>query len=299
MVEKIIYSPASYEGVETALNLISVCCPTARKLRIGKSVLGRNISGVKIGEGKNIVLYAACFHPVEDLTTNLLLKFIWDLSRKYENFENLSGINIRNALEGRSVVLIPLINPDGLEIRRNGASAAKDFSSLVNSITDDTFYWNANARGVDLNHNFSAGHDILRKMDESDGIFGPSIRKYGGPYPESEPEVRALCKFCRKNNVLSVIAFHSQGEEIYYTYNGEIPYRSGLIAKILSSFSGYELVLPNGTASYGGFNDWFIKEFSRPGFTFEIGKGENPLPLGDLDNIYSRLFESLVYGIIL
>ncbi|MBQ5320669.1 MAG: gamma-D-glutamyl-meso-diaminopimelate peptidase [Oscillospiraceae bacterium] len=299
MIEKIIYSPASYEGVDAALKLISVYCRSAKKINIGKSVLNRKIDAIKIGDGENIVLYAGCFHPIEDLTVNLLLKFLWELSKKYESFEHIAGINIRNALEGRSVVIAPLINPDGLEIRREGPSAAGNYRSLIEGITNDTFYWNANARGVDINHNFDAGHDILKKMEEAEGIFGPAIKKYGGPYPESEPESRALCDFCRNNNVISVSAFHSQGEEIYYTYNGDIPYRSTLIAKILSSFSGYKLILPEGTASHGGFKDWFIKEFSRPGFTFEIGKGENPLPLEDLDSIYLKIYEALVYGIIL
>ena len=300
MIDKIIYSPASYKATESALKLISAHCEGCRKITLGKSVLGRDISAVKIGTGESVVLYAGCFHPIEDLTVNLLLRFIWDIAVKYDSRSLAAGINIRSALEGRSVVIAPLINPDGLEIRRQGCSAAEIFEDTVFDIcSEDTSLWNANARGVDLNHNFDAGHDILRKMEIAEGITGPSRAKYGGPYPESEPETRALTEFCRNERVLSVTAFHSQGEEIYYTYEGYAPERSALIARILSSFSKYTLVSPTGTASHGGFKDWFIKEFSRPGFTIEIGKGENPLPLSMLDSIYSDLFETMVYGIIL
>ena len=53
------------------------------------------------------------------------------------------------------------------------------------------------------------------------------------------------------------------------------------------------MILPEGTASHGGLKDWYIKNFRRPGFTIEIGKGENPLPLEDLDGIYEKLKKML------
>jgi g-D-glutamyl-meso-diaminopimelate peptidase len=56
---------------------------------------------------------------------------------------------------------------------------------------------------------------------------------------------------------------------------------------------------PTGTASHGGFKDWFIDELKKPGFTIEIGKGTNPLPISELQPIYARLLESLILGIIL
>ncbi|SIF32539.1 Gamma-D-glutamyl-L-diamino acid endopeptidase 1 [Mycobacteroides abscessus subsp. abscessus] len=40
--------------------------------------------------------------------------------------------------------------------------------------------------------------------------------------------------------------------------------------------------------SFAGYKDWFIKEFQRPGFTIELGKGINPLPLSQFDEIYEE-----------
>ena len=51
------------------------------------------------------------------------------------------------------------------------------------------------------------------------------------------------------------------------------------MAEVLASSSGYRLSRQQGLASHGGMKDWFIREFSRPGFTVELGKGVNPLPL--------------------
>lgn len=94
-------------------------------------------------------------------------------------------------------------------------------------------------------------------------------------------------------------AFHSQGEEIYYQYGEYTPPRAPLIAQVLASASGYALSQPTGTASHGGLKDWFIETFHRPGFTIEIGRGKNPLPITELEPIYARLIEMLLAAMIL
>ena len=35
-----------------------------------------------------------------------------------------------------------------------------------------------------------------------------------------------------------------------------------------------------------GYKAWFISEFSKPGFTVEVGRGKNPLPLSQFAEIY-------------
>ena len=42
---------------------------------------------------------------------------------------------------------------------------------------------------------------------------------------------------------------------------------------------------PIAIADGGGFKDWFIEEYNRPGFTVEIGKGKNPLPAETAEEI--------------
>ena len=62
----------------------------------------------------------------------------------------------------------------------------------------------------------------------------------------------------------------------------------------MATASGYALDVPTGIASGGGFKDWFITEFCRPGFTVELGKGKNPLPITDAEEIYRRTEEMLM-----
>ena len=66
------------------------------------------------------------------------------------------------------------------------------------------------------------------------------------------------------------------------------------MAEIMATASGYALDVPSAIATGGGFKDWFIEEFNRPGFTVEIGKGKNPLPPEKSEEIYRQLKEMLI-----
>lgn len=146
--------------------------------------------------------------------------------------------------------------------------------------------WQANINGVDLNHNYDAQWKSIKDS--------PSPTRWGGPYPESEPETRALVNFVRNMNIDMLAALHSQGREIYYDFNGLTAARSKEIGEKLAQISGYTLSKPEGAASFGGFKDWFIQELGREGFTVEMGLGKNPLPVSLLDGEYEA-----VAGIIL
>ena len=263
------------------------------RFSIGKSFLGRDISALSVGEADDPVVISAGFHGSEWLTGLVLRRFIENMCRTADDGSCLCGIRIRPALFGRRIVFIPFVNPDGAEIAQCGASGALRCANFVASATKDTRHWQANARGVDINHNFDAGWQRLRKMEAEQGINGPAPTRYGGTAPESEPETCALTDFCRAGNVRHVVALHSQGEVIYWRYGDKMPDRSRKMAEIMAQSSGYALEDPEGLASLGGFKDWFIGEFNRPGFTVELGKGQNPLPMSDLDDIYCRVEEML------
>ena len=190
---------------------------------------------------------------------------------------------------------MPCVNPDGTEIAVNGLEGAKSLRKFVEKIAgDDIEKYNANAKGVDINHNFNAGWQTLRQIEIENGITGPSSRQYGGEYPESEAETKAIANLCRKEPFRQVMAIHSQGEELYWQYGENTPTQAEMMAKILADSCSYSLVYNGGLASHGGFKDWFIEEFGRPGFTLEIGKGENPLPISDFIRIYARIEEALL-----
>lgn len=261
----------------------------------GRTALGRGIFSLSIGNEKNSVLLAGGFHGSEWLTSLVLYLFTERLCRSIAEGALLCGVDIKKALTQLGVTIIPCVNPDGVEIALHGPEGAKGLRKFVSSVKcEDYRRWNANALGVDINHNFNAGWQKLREMEREVGIDGPAPRQYGGSYPESEAETRTLTRLCRLRKFRSVMAVHSQGEELFWQYGEKTPKSSEIMAKILSDSCGYRLVDNGGLYSHGGFKDWFIEEFSQPGFTIEIGKGENPLPKEELYSIYSDIEEALV-----
>ncbi|MCL2885040.1 MAG: M14 family metallocarboxypeptidase [Oscillospiraceae bacterium] len=262
---------------------------------IGQSVCGRDITMLSLGKGKEKVLYTAAFHGQEWLTALVLLQLVEDICAALESGELLCGMDYAGGLSGRTLVFVPLVNPDGVDIARHGSAAAGQHEKTVQRLGGDTpGLWQANARGVDLNHNFNAGWVGLQERERAAGIVGPAPRRFGGAAPESEPEVRALTVLCRENPFRHVLALHSQGEEIYWQFGDKTPARAHLLGQILAVSSGYTLASPEPIATGGGFKDWFIDTFGRPGYTVELGRGQNPLPAGDLTQVYEKAKEMLL-----
>ncbi len=265
---------------------------------IGRSLCKRPIFSLSIGKGENPLLIAAGFHGQEWLTSLLALRFAEVLLRA--KTKNASIWGIEPAAFSRSVIIVPCVNPDGVQIAINGVDGAGRYGESYRKIlaaSDEK--WSANARGVDINHNFDAGWNILREMEIDSGILGPSPRRYGGYMPESEPESKAIVALSKMRKPRTAIALHSQGEEIFWEYGEKRPPRSRELAGIFAAASGYELVENSGLASHGGFKDWFIEYFNKPAFTVEIGRGENPLPLSDFDGILKKTIPMLTVASVL
>ena len=292
--------PLDYEGLCRATMLLKkkYCCLTS--FSIGKTVLGRNIPAYILGSGKPGALYVGGVHALEYITSMLLLKFTGELCEYYTSQMQIGGYDLGRLLCTQSICIIPMLNPDGVEIHLKGEESAGALGNSVQHISRGNYNaWQANARGVDLNHNFNAGFNILREEEIKSGITGPSLRQYGGCRPESEPETHALCNLCRRMFFSKAFAFHSQGEEIYWRYGERTPRTAFGMAKRLAASSGYTVAQPEGLAAHGGFKDWFISVFARPGFTIEVGRGVNPLPVSELGDIYSKIFDMLVLGLFI
>ncbi len=252
---------------------------------IGYSHLGREITVYSFGGGKSLLVGGV--HGSEYITSLLLMRYTLRMCSRVKRGDS--------PMPDLAVVIC--LNPDGTAISAEGAKSAGFLSDYVEHISHgDTRHWQANALGVDINHNFNAGWDDVKRRELAAGITRPCPSRYGGEHPASEPETQAIMNFCREHSeIMYAAAFHSQGEEIYYDFGENTPSRSHTIAEKLSKISGYRLAHPQGTAVGGGFKDWFIEEFHKPACTVEVGLGENPLPDSDLDDIYTGLEPMLDY----
>ncbi len=247
----------------------------------GKSLKGKIIFVITFGNGNEEVLINSAHHGLEWITTPLLLRFLQDCCASYVDGKRLKGYDMRQIFNKVTLYAMPMVNPDGVDI-----------------VINEGIKWQANAGGVDINHNYNALWQKAQEMEKTAGIIGPCWSRYGGNAPESEPETRAVTDFVRRNNIQRLVALHSQGEEIFYAFNGKEPPESLPIAMQMAKASGYKISRPEDIASCGGCKDWFINEFHRPGFTIEVGKGCNPLPPEQFEEIYEKLLGILLVALL-
>lgn len=290
--------PMTTENQRNLIFSLQAAYPTLQVRTVGRSLCGRPIYALEIGKSADPLLIAAGVHGQEWLTCLLALRFAEALLQGTERGQPLWLADGRSVT--RSVLIVPCANPDGVEIALRGPAAAGDYASLVTSLLESSpDDWNANARGVDINHNFDAGWAQLRQLEIDSGITGPAPRRFGGEAPESEPETQALVALCKARLPRMLIALHSQGREIYWRYGDTLPPDSRTLAALFSAASGYQLSENAGLASYGGLKDWFIADYNKPGFTVEIGEGKNPLPVSDFPEIWAETLPLLTLAALL
>lgn len=290
-----------YNGYRQMMKELVKNYPFLKEEVIGKTVFGRDIVALKIeSERKEYSLYTAAIHGSERITATVLMKYIENLCQALKDGAKLSGIDARKALIGKGVIFVPLCNPDGCEISLKGELGCGPHATRIKKLCGSDFeHWNANLRGVDLNHNFDAGWQRLHNLEQKLGYIGPGPTRYGGHRPESEPETIALTNLCRNKKIRVLYCFHSQGEVIYWDYNGIETARGQKMAEIFAASSLYSIEVPVGIATGGGFKDWFIETYHRPGFTIELGKGKNPLPAETGSHIYNQIEEMMTIGLLM
>ncbi len=292
----------TYEIVQRQIEGLKARYPFLETGSIGKSVMGRELYYVRLGRGSREVSYNASHHANESITTPVLMKFIENYAKAYAAGSSIQGYNIRELFDLTSIYIIPLVNPDGVDLVAYWPDY--DDPAFTNAARLNTTglplpsVWKANIRGVDLNLNYPAEWEKEKQEELERGITGPAPRDYGGEAPLSEPESRAMAEFTRAHDFRIVIAYHTQGEVIYWQFQNYAPPVALTIANQFAAITGY--VVEEGTpeAAYAGYKDWFLQEFRRPGYTFEVGRGVNPIPLSQAPDIYRRNEGALLLGAV-
>ena len=287
------------------LNTLQNLYPFISVGSIGRSVLGNNIPFVKIGNGYKEVFYSASYHGNEWITSPVLMKFLADYCYCYKNNLNIFGFPARRLFNSTTIYIVPMVNPDGVDLVtgeiKSGSSPYMLAKQISNNYPSIPFVdgWKANIRGVDLNLQFPAGWENAREIKYSQGFTSPAPRDFVGFGPLTEPEALAVYNFTLSHNFRLILAYHSQGEVIYWQFQNYNPPRSFEIGQKFSEVSGYSLEDTPFNSSFAGFKDWFIQNYNRPGYTVEVGLGTNPLPISQFDKIYADNLGILTLGAVL
>jgi predicted deacylase len=201
---------------------------------IGTSVRGRPLTAYKFGSGSSTILYMGAMHGSEGNSKQLMTEWIAELNRSPERIP-----------AGRSLVIIPSVNPDG--------------------VAANTRF---NANNVDLNRNFPAN-------DWKSVVTTPSSKQptpAGGPAPLSEPESQAVARYIGQISPILVMSFHSKAAVVEANEAGS----SVSIANAYASRSHYRAVPKSQSApifqydTTGAMEDWLRDKSGRAAIVVEL-----------------------------
>lgn len=268
---------------------------------IGKSVMGRPLWSLRLGRGENRVLYSAAHHANEWITALVILKFAEELAKAYASGGLISGQSAAELLDYASLFLVPAVNPDGIDLVTGELSAGEFYEGALRIAAAYPQYpfplgWKANIRGVDLNLQYPAGWEQARAIKAELGVTSPAPADFVGTAPLTAPEVRAMYDYTLAVDPALTLAYHTQGEVIYWRYADFNPPGAEEIGRAFARLSGYALEDTPYASGFAGYKDWYIQTYDRPGYTMECGLGENPLPLSQFDGIYRANLPVLVFG---
>ena len=284
--------PITSAGCNRMILELVATYPFLRTELLTTTVFQRPVRTLVIGTGPRKVFYSASHHANEWITTLVLLKFAEDYAKAIAEDGEIFDQWARDLAEKVTIYMVPMVNPDGVDLVTGAIEKGSAQYTLAREIGSDYPFipfpqgWKANLLGVDLNLNYPAGWEQAMMIKFRQGYISPAPRDYVGRAPLNQVETRALAGYTEVLNPALILAYHSQGEEIYWRFLDYEVEGAEELGKELARVSGYTLSTTPYASGFAGFKDWFIQEYRRPGYTIEVGRGENPLPLEQFPQIY-------------
>lgn len=228
---------------------------------IARSLDGREIPVMRFGTGDTHILIQADIHGRELMSGRLVVDLLAKLVKDHP--EGIDGVTFH---------VIPMTNPDGVEIAVHGAQAITNpelraqVEQLIAKSGEGHGRWKANARGVDLNRNYPTEWEALTGRT-------PGSSRYRGEAPLSEPESRALADYFNRYDFAVTLSYHSMGSVLYWQgAKGELEVVNETLARTVGDHTGYPLERNEmGSVERGGFKDWTLMDCGVPSLTVEIG----------------------------
>lgn len=294
--------PYSFNIFEKDINALLTSYPFLTKEIMGYSVLNKPIYCIKFGNGPKQVFYSGAIHANEWIISPMLMKFIENFCVAYKNNSTIYNYSSKEIYNSTTFYIAPMLNPDGVDLVTSNiatdSASYKQAKTISNNYPSIPFPdgWKANINGIDLNLQFPAGWKNAKQIKYTQGFISPAPRDFVGSYPLSEPESLAIYNYTVAHNFYLIIAYHTQGKEIYWQFQNYAPEISYQIGLEFAKVSNYSLANVPYESSFAGYKDWFLQEYKKPAYTIEAGYGENPLPLSQFDTIYSNNLGIMVLG---
>ncbi|XP_049708856.1 carboxypeptidase B2-like [Elephas maximus indicus] len=246
------------------------------KIHIGSSYEKYPLYVLKVSKkqqiAKNAIWIDCGIHAREWISPAFCLWFIGYVTQFYGKETMYT-----NLLRHMDFYVMPVVNVDGYDY-----TWKKDRMWRKNR----SFHEDNKCIGTDLNRNFASKH----WCEEGASSFSCS-ETYCGPYPESEPEVKAVADFLRKNinHIKAYISMHSYSQHIVFPYSYSrskskdhkelSQVASEAVRAIESVNKNIKYMHGSGSESLylapGGSDDWIYDLGTKYSFTIELrDKGE-------------------------
>ncbi len=259
---------------------------------IGKSVEGRDLTLIEFGKGSKKIFVCATHHAREYISTTYVMYAIDRYAAMYRTGENTTEYNIRDILDNVTFCIVPMVNPDGVNLVQNGVSAVKNpqyVSSMA--ISEGAKYgysaWKANVNGVDVNWNYNRDWS-LSKNRYPRGSIG-----FNGTQPETEPETCAVTNYVNSMPFEAFVSMHTQGKMLYWADDVTNP---TYIGETVNAKNGFTLKYEKATGVGGSFFDYVYRNYGKATLTVELCNyiGPRPYPDADFDSVWKSAKDVLL-----
>lgn len=280
------YVTYTYDQMNADISLLSKIYPDLIDVfSIGKTTEGRDMTAFTLGKGDTKIILCASMHAREYIATNFVMHMADEYALAYANGEERDGYSFREALDNVTFIIVPMVNPDGINLVQNGYDSTKNPDFVKELSTNSYGYrgWKATVNGVDLNNNF----DLLWHKTTSK----PAYAGYAGDYAASEPETRAMQDLINNTDFKIFASFHSQGEVVYWmdpNCNQELFGKFSPHINRICSETGFMKMPSDGTLGYSGYmTDYVRYNKEAMAMTIELCPyiGDYPYPESDFDTV--------------
>ena len=253
---------------------------------VGTSLDDRMIFQIVLGNpnAPKAIYVQSSIHGREWMNTWIMMKSL-EMNLKNWNTILPNGETYGQIFEDCCVYLLPMVNPDGVTISQFGFAgirneALRNYGLSLKGASNPA-RWKANARGVDLNRQFSVGWNL--KIDESI----PCSASYNGEAPFTEPEAVAIRNALEQREFVAAITYHTMEGAIYWNLGqqGELLGRNQILANHCQTISGYRLD-PGPSDLKGLEYNYMIWEKGIPTVCIETGRKFSPLPYSEWDSVW-------------